>query len=142
MEQYIKQLIEDIRQAHARRPVVNHKDHFESVEAYVYGPEYSMKELSGIAPEALPPPEKLSISQMGDLCVEIRALWFEYNIVFDLPDRIPPRYLYAELRRKWQEEKFPLIEHGHIHIEFCDYVPEECPWPERYCKCREWLDED
>lgn len=141
MEQYIQQLINDLREAHTLVPAELTEDNFdenlfEGVEAFLHGPQYSMEQLTGIKPEAFPPKERLSEAQAKRLCDEIESLWFAFNIVADFPEKIPPTLIYGALRQKWKEELFPQLKQGHVHTEFCDYDSSNCLWPQEYCWCK------
>ncbi|MBU0488944.1 MAG: hypothetical protein KKA07_18880 [Bacteroidetes bacterium] len=155
MENYVNQLISDIRSA---RQVIEppHDIWHESeanpcdpveledisyVEQFVYGEEEPIEKITRIAQELLPPPGNLSPSQMEQLAVELEKLLEHYNFKLDFPEKMPPGPRYPFIRDFWTESHVPLS-FGENHIEFCDYDEENCPFP-GYCNtCEEFRKEE
>jgi hypothetical protein len=65
--------------------------------------------------------------------VELESLLKFFHFYLDFPLNYPNHLRYPFIRKFW-EEKHVAISFGENHIEFCEYVEEECPFPE-YCSC-------
>ncbi len=145
MQRYIEQLIDDIREAtwNLRPP---HELWEESkadpdneleledmsfVEQYLYGETQPIGQITGIATEQLPQPEKLNNEQRALLATELENLLQYFHFRLDFPEKFPAHLRYPFIRDFWGEEHVPLS-FGENHIEFCDYDPEDCPFP-GYC---------
>ncbi|HKJ42972.1 MAG TPA: hypothetical protein VKA27_12840, partial [Sunxiuqinia sp.] len=134
MQHYISQLIDDIRQAiwNLRPPhelweesKADPDDELELedmsfVEQYIEGEKQPIADITGIAPEQLPPPEKLTAEQQGLLASELEKLLQYFHFVLDFPEKFPPHLRYSFILDFWNEEHVPLS-FGENHIEFCDY---------------------
>lgn len=108
---------------------------------YEMSPRYSMDDLFGIKAEQLPPDDTLSQEQMTQLNDAILDLWAAFNIAADVPDDVPTHLIYKALKNYWTMETVQYVSEGIIHIEFCGYIPEECPWGSDYCSCKEFANE-
>ena len=150
MQNYINQLINDIRQAtwnlkppHSLWAESNADPDDEGeledmafVEQYIYGEKQPIGQITGIEAELLPPPEKLTEDQRSQLSGELEKLLQYFHFVLDFPEKLPAHLRYSFIRNLWTEEHVPLS-FGESHIEFCDYEVENCPYPD-YCTCREF----
>ncbi|HAH22578.1 MAG TPA: hypothetical protein DCL77_02230 [Prolixibacteraceae bacterium] len=146
MERYLEQLMDDLQQA-----IVNLKssqgggtdfDHdqesldFSQVEKYEYGEVTPISEITGIQQEQLPPVEKLNEDQQALLAAALEDLLQHFHFELDFPRDYPLHLRYAFIRQLWSEEQVA-VTFGNIHIEFCDYDEENCPFP-GYCNsCQE-----
>lgn len=150
MEHYLKQLIDDIRQAswNVRPP---HQLWAESkadpdneleledmsfIEQYVEGEEQPIGEITGIGQEQLPPPELLSEAQQAVLAEELEKLLDLFHFKLDFPATFPAALRYPFIRNFWGERHVALS-FGENHIEFCDYDEENCPFPGYCTTCKE-----
>ncbi|THH40690.1 hypothetical protein [Neolewinella litorea] len=155
MQRYVDQLTEDLRTAaHQRRErprpladqyFVNEEErqraelirHFSDVERYVSGASNSnMYVALGFAPEVFPPAERLTDAQLEALVRDLLDLWAAHRTLADAPEGVPPRLLYPQLLRLMYEDYFDPGDSGYHHLEFCEYEPARCPWPEGLCGCR------
>lgn len=156
MQTYISQLLEDLENA-SQNPVKipDYKILNPNHPAIDYGLDYivgwecapyiSMADAFGIAAEAFPPPEQLNEEQAEQLINAILKLWEVNNIIADFLEIMPPTIvIYRVLRKKWQESKIQLLSEGYLHLEFCSYEPQECPWGIDFCYCKnqEWNNDD
>lgn len=152
MEHYISQLISDIHQATWRvRPpheiwedvdVDNEaeQEDISYVEEYIYGEPEKISDITGIASEFLPQPEKLTEDQAGRLASELENLLNIFHFYPDFPEAYPLHLRYPFIRNLWDEEHVP-ISFGESHIELCSFEQEFCPF-EGYCNtCQEYADE-
>ena len=148
MENYINQLIEDLRDAHARKPSprklklpedMKCLENIIDLEMSLNEQENTMESILGIPQIDFPPVEKLTEKQIILLVQEILALWRAFHYEADLPKNLPARYAYPVLVGCWKET-YPLFRgnNGAWHIEFCHYEPATCPFPEAYCHCKEF----
>lgn len=147
MERYIEQLIEDMQEAaqHVKPPGtmwqsvdMSNKGEVEDmafVEQYIYGTPAPLSSIVGITSEKLPPTDRLTEAQAKKLYAAMEKLLKAHRFVPDFPDGLPVTMKYAILRDSWNDEHVA-IGAGEVHIEFCEYEPEECPFPERYCSCK------
>ncbi len=143
MKKYVDQLIEAIREAgwrmkppHEIWDSVDLDSELELedmayVEKFVYGEELPMAEITGIDPDELPPPEKLSLKQQALLAGELEKLLRIKNFVPDFPDKLPDHLRYPHLRELWKDA-YVEVSFGENHIEFCDFSEDHCPFP-GYC---------
>jgi len=156
MQPYINQLLQDLNAAQNNLPppkdyallYPNHPaadPQYDGELNYIIewemGDEQPMEELFGISADALPPVELLTDEQAGSLCDAILNLWQAFNILADFPDKVPVKLLYRALRKYWIEEPVSYTSTGHLHLEFCHYEPEECPWDLKYCTCKDLAEE-
>lgn len=150
MKRYIEQLIADIHQAswNLKPP---HKLWMESganptdeveledmsfIEEYIEGEQLPIAEITGIAQEQLPPPEKLNKQQQTLLAEKLEKLLEVFHFKLDFPESFPANLRYPFIWDFWSESHVPLS-FGENHIEFCDYEEEHCPFP-GYCNtCQE-----
>ena len=153
MQNYISQLLSDLENAKKNiPPPVDYKLLYPDHPAFSYGLEYivewemapdsSMDDLFGIKAEQLPPDDKLSEGQAEQLVQAILELWGTFNIGADIPNEdIPALLIYKVLRNRWETGTARYMSEGMTHLEFCHYVPEECPWGMEFCQCKEFANE-
>jgi hypothetical protein len=142
---YVKQLQDDIRLA-AQKTLVENGDieddstsfekHLEEVERFVSGPMIPLSQIVGIATLQLPPPEKLSDVQQATLYEDIEKLLNAFNFYPDFPQNLPGHLKYQVMRSRWDRE-YVHMSCGEYHLEFCEYEPKECPFPAKYCTCKD-----
>lgn len=158
MQTYIKQLLTDLQAAQTRQPVkpdykVLYPDHpandpmYKGVMDYMIewenAPEWKMDDLFEIKGEAFPPAEKLSEAQAEQLVHQILELWSSFNLQAEVwDDDIPIKLVYTVLVNFWKTETVQYVSVGTLHLEFCSYELESCPWGEQYCSCKEFENED
>lgn len=161
MQHYLEQLINDLKTSareHLARPSPldhhAHKDedgrleaeleqHFADVERYVAGEsDGTMFTIIGLPPEAFPPAERLTDTQIGTLTGELLKTWKAFSTYSDHPKEIPVRLLYPELLRVMHEPC--LIGYGGStsHQDYCYGESNDCPWPPEFCRCKDFDDEE
>lgn len=150
MKRYIEQLLDDIRQAswNVRPP---HELWAESkadpdneleledmsfIEQYVEGDKLPIAELTGLAQEQLPVPERLNEQQQALLAGELEKLLDVFHFKLDFPESFPANLRYPFIRNFWAESHVPLS-FGENHIEFCKYEEDDCPFPGYCTTCEE-----
>jgi hypothetical protein len=143
MKRYIEQLLEDIRKAAASAPHLHEQkhyltdeeeldEHFEEIESYVHGENnIPLSSIVGIPANMLPAPSKLSRAQIKLLVKELVRMLNSWNFYPDFPENVPDEMKYRALISVWDSEQ-TYMRSGQMHIEFCDYDPEKCPFP-GYC---------
>lgn len=147
---YLEQLSEDIRLA-CQNALGNRQEsapdndrnemaetffeHINDVEEYLHGQQIPLSEILGVATLQLPPPEKLTEAQRRDLYIELELLLKAFNFYPDFPHTLPEHFRYKILRTHWDEEHI-YMRKGQSHLEFCEYDPSRCPFPIKYCDCR------
>jgi len=152
MQNYLTQFLHDLKGAQNNKPVKpnykvlypdhpandpEYEGHLDYIMEWEMGPQYDADDLFGISVDAFPPAERLTESQQQSLVEAILELWQAFNIVADYPDEVPVTALYNALVNRWKGEPFQYISEGTLHLEFCHYEPEECPWGLEYCTCKE-----
>jgi hypothetical protein len=153
MQKYITQLLTDLKAAQKDKPEkvdykLLHPDHpaaspeykgyLDYIIEWETAPEWKMDDLFGIKGDAFPPLEKLNDEQINQLVDGILELWASFNIdAVILDDRISARMIYPVLVNHWKTETIQYISEGTLHLEFCHYVEESCPWGSEYCTCKE-----
>lgn len=147
MERYIQQLIEDLHEAATKVPEPGplwddvdmenpaEVEDIAFVEEYLNGKREKLSVIVGIETVQLPPVERLTDSQAALLYHKLQALLLAYNFVPSFPSGLPEGLCYKLLREHWDDEQV-FIGGGETYIEFCEYVIEECPFPEEFCDCR------
>jgi len=145
MENYIKQLIEDIRMAGLKldpnRDAHKTNDEIELedlsyVEKYIYGEKIPISSITGIGADMLPPENRLTQEQQAFLAKELEKLLELKHFALDFPPGLPAHMRYPFIRKFWNE-KHVEMSFGTSHIEFCQYEPENCPYPD-YCQCKDF----
>lgn len=95
----------------------------------------SMYSIFQIAPEAFPSPDLLSEEEVEKVANSIVRLWAAFNFTAAYSRKAKGRDIYPLLlKRMHGEEKAP--QYCVYGIEFCHYIPEDCPFkrPEA-CDC-------
>lgn len=41
----------------------------------------------------------------------------------------------------WKTETIQYISEGTLHVEFCDYDENNCPWGYEFCTCKDFADD-
>lgn len=168
MQQYIKQLLEDLKTAHKNQPpkvdykalYPNHPaadPRYEGTLDYIIewenAPSWKMDDLFGISANVFPPAEKLTAKQLQQLVEGIKELWLAFNMVPTLPtgstdeevfkqEEIPIDKLYYALLQFWKNDYVSYSFEEIIDIELCAYNIDYCFWGEEYCACRKHPYED
>jgi hypothetical protein len=145
MELYVTQLIEDLEAAkQPEEPYVpgeeqEIEDLFEEVDQYVSGEKHTkICDLIGFMPEQFPPSNMLNNSQMNRVFYALDQLLDTYNIDTNLPNKLPIKLKYDLVRNELTEEVFA-SKFGFIHLEYCDYNEETCPFGKKYCDCKNFM---
>ncbi len=150
MDQYLDQLIADLRERHDKQPPpVDYRlmhpqyadvpDELKYVVEWENAPRQSFSTLFGIPAEAFPPPEKLSDPQMERLLKAIFELWAAWRIFADLiPKGVSVATVYQVITDYWRNETISYISEGDTHLEFCSYDPQDCPWELKHCTCKDY----
>ena len=147
MEQYIKQLIEDLTEASQNiKPVPDYTllnpNHpaieygLDYIVAWECAPDIPIEQFFEIPSETFPPSERLTTIQQTAVLEAILNLWEVYHIEVLFPDDAPVHMQYDYLRRLWKENTIQHIGEGCMTFEYCDYDPEVCFWGETYCSCK------
>ncbi len=150
METYLTQLIDDIRRAtwnlNPPHPLwaeskADPDDELELedmsfIEQYVEGEELPIAEITGLAQEQLPPPERLNEQQQALLAGELENLLDVFHFKLDFPESFPANLRYPFIRNFWAESHVPMS-FGNTHIGFCDYEEKDCPFPGYCSTCKE-----
>jgi len=147
MKRYIEQLIEDMRAAAIAAPPdpfdnpdLDDDEAFEmemeETERFVNGPYQKLADIVGIDKIMLPAPERLAEGDMQKLIPEIVALLNAYHFQPEYPEKVPPLMIYQALYNIWDDD-FVQMRFGTVHIDFCDYDPETCPFPGYCTLCQE-----
>lgn len=139
MQRYIEQLVEDIQIAsHKLKPprklwadISDELEDMSYVEQYLYGEKQPIAQITTIAQEQLPPPEKLLEGQKTQLASELEKLLQYFHFYLDFPKDYPTHMRYSFIYNFWTEEHVPIL-FGSSHIEFCNYEEKNCPFT-GYC---------
>ncbi len=147
LDKYLSQLIEDLRVIAKNPPpppvldIPGDMEALRDVIEWEHAEEKPMKEWFGIEKDIFPDEKRLNDAQVERLCHEIIALWNSFNFYPDLPDNLPHRITY-KLLIDYLDQDVAWISTGESHIEFCHYDPGECPFPEEYCRCKDFTHDD
>ena len=146
MKKYLNQLIEDMHKAAENLPVKPFLEISEDEECLRGVMEYEstepkpMQEWFGIDKINFPAAEKLKKEELELMVDEILKLWHAYNFDAVLPKNLPADVAYKVLLNNFDEPVIWVSE-GTIGIEFCDYEPKNCPFPEEYCMCKDFAND-
>lgn len=66
---------------------------------------------------------------------EILKLWDAYNFCAELPENLPDEIAYKVLVDHF-DKPVEWVSEGTLHIEFCDYDPERCPFPKNFVRVK------
>lgn len=149
LDNYIVQLVQDMRSSALNLPNPGEISEFDSeslpeelqmfkdVEMYIHGTAKPIGQITGIDKDSFPELKKLNDAQAAFLLGEMMMLLMAYNFYPDFPEKLPEHIKYRILRENWNEEMI-YTGSGQSHMEFCTYIPENCPFPENYCQCRDF----
>ena len=110
---------------------------FADVERFLHGKAKKIAVITGIETSAFPTPEKLTDVQVSFLLSEMMHLLNAYCFYADFPKGLPESIKYRLLREQWNE-KVVYTGEGMNYFEFCDYEPSRCPFPDKFCGCKEY----
>ncbi len=145
MTNYLNHLISDMHQAAENLPAKPFIELSEEDECLRGVMEYEtvepkpMQEWFGLNKTDFPPADKLTNKQLKIMADEILKLWAAYNFEATLPDNLPPEIAYTTLVNYF-DKPVVWVSEGIIGIEFCNYEPENCPFPKEYCMCNDDAD--
>jgi hypothetical protein len=107
----------------------------EEVEKFVNEePVLNMYYHFGLDPKQFPLSEQLSDEELGSLATSLCRLWAAFNFRPVFPDDTPGHILYPLLLNRMKEPAF-VFSYGQMGVEFCNYVPEACPFGS-FCSCK------
>ncbi|MDA3894057.1 MAG: hypothetical protein PF517_20555 [Salinivirgaceae bacterium] len=145
MQNYINQLVSDLQNAqhHARPAKMELPPELEFVrgaEEYLHGELYPMGKLFGLENMQFPPADRLNAAQLELVVNEFKALWEAFNLYPDFPEGLPNAIQY-KLMVEYLNYETSYVTDGANHIEFCSYMPDECPFPLEFCQCKNLNDD-
>lgn len=145
MQKYLNQLIEDMHLAATRVPLSKipegtfDADYMEELEEMEDEP---MSFWFGLEKEQFPSSDRLTTYQLELMAGELEKLWTAFSFEPDFPERLPAKRRY-ELMRDYLEHKCTYWPGGWIHhFEFCNYEPENCPFGNEFCRCKDFEYDD
>jgi hypothetical protein len=146
MQRYIDQLVEDLNMAAKNPPpdpyveVPPNLEEAPEIAELATSPFITIEELTGIKEAAFPPMPDLHAEQCRQVNQAIFKLFESLKIeLVDVPEAIPPEWLYDVLTTNWQHYVQYLPSSG-MDLELCTGEPMTCPYGE-YCDCDEPFDE-
>jgi hypothetical protein len=148
MQNYVNQLLADMAAAKNNLPAdINYAALYPDHPAFRFGldyivewemaPSYKMGELFGIEAEQLPPAEKLTDEQIGQLLKGIYDLWQAFNYSPDSEFAAPPRVFYTVVKNYWATQFVQYEKYTFIEFDFCSHNADLCVWGKDYCKCKD-----
>jgi len=107
------------------------------MEDWLHGkPAITMFDHFGFTPDQFPPAEQLTEAQAQALVDALVRLWVAYNFLPTVPKKTPARVFYPAILARMAEPA-KVMERGVNGIEFCYFNPEECPFGEANCSCKD-----
>jgi len=94
----------------------------------------SIECITGVAKSMFPPLKKMNDAQAAFLTFEMIRLLKTFRIFADFPKKLPDHIKYIFLCDVWKE-KVIYIPGSEVHLEFCNYLPFDCPFPGKHCHC-------
>ncbi|MFP4470627.1 MAG: hypothetical protein ACOCX8_01555 [Bacteroidota bacterium] len=150
MDHYLEQLIEDMKKSAAAAAGFREEELtaqepdeenlFADVEGYLYEDRRKLSEIVGISKAALPAVKRLKPPQIERVFQALKNMLEAWNFYPEFPEHLPVHLRYAALRDAWDSEYY----HSHsgmVHLEFCDYDSENCPFPD-YCNYCDMMNSD
>ena len=145
MERYIEQLMEDLNNyiLEMKNAGIHNDETVPVPSPFIYD---SLKEselfasgegvteigvTTNIEQMELPPANRLSEDQQALLAEKLQELLSYHHYILDFPESLPSHLKYPHIYSFWKEKHLPM-KHGFFHVEFCEYDPENCPFP-GYC---------
>ena len=135
MQQYVTQLIEDLRAAADNLPTpypydIDHPmpEGKEWLPELALSPFKEVSEWTGIATENFPPVERLTPEQAGQLVAAMEALWKAYAFEFDIAGEMAEKeaaFRYRMMVHCWDDLVQYLPQSG-FDIELCAGNPVDC----------------
>lgn len=140
MQKYLNQLIEDMHLAAQRVPQ-------STIPEDTFEPDYMMEledmeeqpmsDWFGLEKMLFPSSEMLTAEQLELMAYEFEKLWGSFNFDPYFPEGLPAKRRY-ELMRDYLDHKCTHWPGGWVHtFEFCNYDPDNCPFGQEYCRCKE-----
>ncbi len=141
MEKYVRYLLHDIRAAIEHVPDLlvepdEDTDYLPAEEEEKYAPRQRLSDRLGLRPEWFPPPSRLGDAQMDRLVNALEDSLEAHGYFVIFPEATPMRQRYEMLTEKLDSE-VPVLQYNVWQIELCDYEPEQCPFGEGNCRCRD-----
>ena len=143
MKNYLSHLIEDMHKAAENLPAKPYlelsedDEHLRGVIEYESIEPKPMQEWFGIDKANFPPAEKLSNHELELMVKKIITLWHAYNFDPVLPKNLPAQFAYQTLVNYF-DKPVTRVSEGTIGVEFCEYDPKNCPFPAKYCMCKDF----
>lgn len=138
MKHYLEQLIEDLHQitrnvelASCEETDAEDEMDFSQVDKFERNEVTPVSLITGIEQAQLPPVEMLNEEQQALLSTELEEMLHCFHFKLDFPRNYPMHLRYPFILKFWGEEHVSVSD-GTIHIDFCDYEEENCPFP-GYC---------
>ena len=151
IDTYLVQLTEQMRESAQNLPDPNVMSEFDEeslpeelkpfayAERYIRGKAKKIATITSIPTESFPPAEQLTETQISFLYDEMKRLLTAFRFYPNFPEALPDEIKYRLLRKKW-EDKAVYTREGITGLEFCDYEPKRCPFPEKFCECNDFLE--
>jgi len=145
MEKYITQLLEEMRSAHRVQnqgtAEFDLESHFADIDRYTSGDaDQVIGNILGISPEQFPPAGQLSRDQQDKVVHAFKALLQSWNLCAEFPENLPLIKQYQLLVTTLNMET-TIMNYGMVHLEFCDYDPQSCPFGQGFCSCKDFVEE-
>jgi len=149
MDTYLLQLTEQMRDSAQNLPDPNVMSEFDEeslpeelkpfayAERYIHGKAKKISTITSIPSESFAPSEQLTETQISFLYDEMKRLLNAYCFYAEFPKGLPVDIKYRLLREKWKDKAVYTGE-GITGFEFCDYEPKRCPFPEKFCECKDF----
>jgi len=152
MQRYVEQLIEDVRAIATNPPHLSANkgvlfstdtadDIIDDAERFVSGDQINMSVIVGLPKSALPDHSRLTDKQIKWLTSELILMLNAWNFNPEFPCKLPVRLQYQAIRDHWDDETV-YVRTGTVHIEYCSYDRDECPFPEYCTFCDEMLEDE
>lgn len=139
MEKYIAQLLEEMLSAHrVQNEDISEPDldaHFADIDRYTSGDaDQLIRKILDIDAGQFPPAEQLNDEQLGKVVDGFQALLLSWNLCAEFPENLPLVKRYQLLIATLDKEAV-VMNYGMVHLEFCEYDPETCPFGTEFCSC-------
>lgn len=146
MQRYLAQLLADIDLAIRNAPVASSYSYFrspfdeeESDNSAMYVRWVQLCELFELSPDAFPPAEQLTKTQLAELLTAIEQLWRAWQISWECPPKLSARRRYKAMIEWMRGEPVAYHPERGASIDFCEHRQQGiCPFGDlNKCWCAE-----
>jgi hypothetical protein len=144
MKKYLNTLLEDIALAGSGNTIKREmrEDEVIPLEMEIYlekdeeTNEHTIGKATGLSKTQFPPETYWTEDEAKAINTAFRDMLTRFNLDVVMPENLPPYMEYRTLVSVL-DKTAPILPFGTWYLEFCHYEPEDCPFGDEYCTCKE-----